>query len=105
MGEAQERQVVPWREVMHWSWCWEVIRLRQSMKAVVNAGEAFWEGEGEQRKVGIGWVWWRWVVSLVEWMVKRKRAGVVGEVVEAVVVVAMVVWCGVVVLEGCERIG
>lgn len=90
VGPAQERQVVPWREAMQAAWCWDVMRLRQSMKAVVNSGLAFWEGDGEQRKVGRGWVWWRWVVSWEEWMVKRKMAGVVS----LVVVVAMMVWCG-----------
>lgn len=57
------------------------------MKAVLKAGLAAWRGVGWWRNEGIGWVWFRWAVLVPVWMVKRKRVGVVGSVVVAMVVV------------------
>ncbi len=57
-----------------------------SVKAEVKAVLVCWEGRGEVRKVGMGWVWWMWM-GVVGWgMVKRMRAGVVVDIVGVCIV-------------------
>lgn len=92
VGEAQARQGEV-RAAMHSVWCWAVMRAMTSMKASLKAALVCWDSAGWQRKRGTGCVWEMWVVSVVLWTLKRKRAGVV-VVVEA----AMVMWFGVVVV-------